>query len=523
MIARLLCLLWVFVPSVSAWAASCESLRHLKLQDTTITLASEVAPGAFVSPRATLAALFTNLPAFCRVTAQIKPTPDSDIRMEVWLPQSGWNRRFVTAGNGGFAGSIDTIALARAIAQGFATASTDTGHQASEAPDARWALGHPEKIVDFGWRAVHEMTLKAKDIIRAFYGVAPEHAYFSSCSNGGRQALMEAQRFPSDYDGILAGAPANYWTRLLTQAAWDMRATEADPASYIPASKIPALAAAVLKACDAADGVTDGIINDPRECRFDPAAIQCKAGDSDSCLTAPQVAALKKIYAGPRNAKGEIINPGFSPGGETGRGGWALWVAGRTPHDSLQYQFMTNFFANMVWNDPNWDFKSFNVDHDFNAAEEREGAALNATDPNLRAFRDRGGKLILYHGWSDAAIPPLDAIKYFESVRTFLGADATDSFARLYMVPAMQHCRGGAGPDSFGQFSLTPPDVDPQHNMFAALEQWVEKGVAPSSIIASHEGERKMTRPLCPYPQVAHYKGTGNMNDAANFTCSGTK
>jgi feruloyl esterase len=334
---------------------------------------------------------------------------------------------------------------------------------------------------------------------------------------------MEAQRFPADYDGIIAGAPANYWTRLLSQAAYDMQATEAEPASYIPASKVTAIANAVLKSCDASDGVTDGVVNDPRMCHFDPNTMVCKAGDSDSCLTQSQATALKKIYDGPHSANGEAINPGFSPGGEGGGGGWSLWVTGPAPHESLQYKFATNFFAYMLTNDPQWTIKQFNLDRDFKSANAKMASALNATDPNLNTFQKRGGKLIVYHGWSDAAIPPLDAIKYFETVRSAMGSNVVNSFARLYMAPGVQHCAGGDGPDSFGQYEASGSDADPQHNMFAALEQWVEKGVAPGAIIATHDGEKKITRPLCPYPQQARYKGTGDTNDAANFSCTDRK
>lgn len=521
-------LLAILLSSFQAHGASCESLRNLTLPNTTITGVHEVAAGAFTPAAGDISGgtemqgastLFKQLPAFCRVEAKIKPTADSDIRLEVWLPLESWNKRLLNNGNGGFAGSINTVALARAVAAGFAGVSTDTGHEGSPT-DGRWALDHPEKIVDFGWRAVHETTIKAKGIVQAFYGAAAEHSYFASCSNGGRQALMEAQRFPDDYDGIIAGAPAAYWNRLLASFGWDLQPGDRDSAAYIPGSKVPAIAAAVIKACDAADGVTDGIINDPRACRFDPVSMLCKNGDTDSCLTQPQVAALKRIYEGPRTTNGEIINPGFSPGGEAGPGGWALWITGQKPRQSLQYAFMSNFFVNMVATDANWDFKNFNLDRDYRQAEEKVGATLNATDPNLKGFRARGGKLIIYHGWSDAAIPPLDAIKYYESVRSAMGGSSVDSFARLYLAPGMQHCGGGPGPDAFGQFGLNPPVVDPQHNMFAALEQWVEKGTAPQSIIATPAAAPKMTRPLCPYPQIAKYKGTGDTNDAANFACS---
>ena len=320
------------------------------------------------------------------MTGSIKPSSDSDIQFEVWLPASGWNGKFQGVGNGGFAGEISYAGLTEAVRHGYAAASTDTGHRAPGA-DASWALGHPEKIVDFGYRAIHETAEKGKAIARAFYGEDLKRSYFSSCSNGGRQALMEAQRFPADYDGIVAGAPANYWTHLLTAAAYDMVATLADPASYIPAKKLPAIEAATLAACDALDGVKDGVIEDPRQCHFDPAKLLCSGEETDSCLTAPQVAALKKIYEGPRNSRGEQVFPGYSPGGATGMGGWAAWITGTAPRGALMFKFGTGFYANMLFDDPAWDFKTFALDHDMKLADDKMAQRLNATSPILRPSR----------------------------------------------------------------------------------------------------------------------------------------
>ena len=512
----------------NAYAETCENLSNLKLKDTTITSAQTVAAGQYTPAAEPFAqpapSAFKDLPAFCRVTAEIKPTQDSDIKIEVWMPSSGWNGKYFSNGNGGFAGSISHAGLANGVKHGYAMAATDTGHTGSPT-DATWALHHPDKIVDFGYRGIHEMTVKAKAIIEAFYGKGPQRSYFSSCSNGGRQALMEAQRFPADYDGIIAGAPANFWTHLLTSGVWNVQALMKDPASYIPAAKIPAISAQVIAACDAQDGVKDDIVNDPRECRFDPATMLCKEGDSDSCLTAPQIAALKRIYAGPKNSKGVQLFPGLSSGGESGPGGWPLWVVGAAPGKGLNFLFSTGFFANMVFDNAAWDFKTFNFDGDVKTADDKQAANLNATDPNLKPFRQRGGKLIIYHGWSDAAIQPLNAIDYYNSVEKKMGASDTNTFVRLYMAPGMQHCGGGPGPASFGQYGFGT-QLDPQHNMFSALEQWVEKGVAPDRIIATKYNTEmdptkgvKMTRPLCPYPQVAKYKGSGDTNDEANFVC----
>ena len=497
-------------------AATCESLAELKLPNTTITLAQSVAAGAF-APSGSAAAPYKDLPAFCRVAGVIKPSNDSDIKFEVWLPAANWNGKFHGIGNGGFAGSISYTGLAPAVARGFATASTDTGHSGG---NAVWALNHPEKIVDYGYRAIHEMTEKAKLIIKAFYGAAPKRSYFASCSNGGRQALMEAQRYPNDYDGIIAGAPANDFTHILTGFAWNMKNTLADPASYISARKLKAIETAVLAACDARDGVKDGVLDDPTKCGFDPATLLCKGEETDECLNSKQIAALKQIYAGPRDAKGKLIIPGFTPGGETGPGGWAGWITGATPTAAQQFFFSTQAFKNMVYNDANWDFKTFDLERDGKVAQEKLAPVLNATDPNLKAFQARGGKLILYHGWNDAALPPVNTINYVQSVAAKLGPKQTDSFVRLFMAPGVQHCAGGPGPDTFGQ-AVNNNHTDAQHDLTLALERWVEEGVAPAQVIATKRvnGQVQRTRPLCAYPQIARYKGSGSTDDAANFSC----
>ena len=505
----------------SAAAQTCEKLAELKLANTTITTAQSVAPGAFTPPAGS-AAPFKELPAFCRVTGTIKPTADSDIKFEGWMPGSGWNGKFQGIGNGGFAGSISYGGMGSAIARGYAAASTDTGHPV---PDGSWALGHPEKIIDYGHRAIHEMTEKAKSIISAHYGSGPKHSYFASCSNGGRQALMEAQRYPNDYDGLIAGAPANYFTHILTGFAFNLQATLVDPASYIPATRLKAIEAAALASCDSRDGVTDGVIDDPTKCNFDPSVLLCKGAEADQCLTEKQVTALKQIYAGPRSSKGEQIIPGFLPGGETGPGGWTSWITGTAPaRGAAQLFFSTQTFANMVYNNPAWDFKTFNLERDGKLADEKLASSLNATDPNLKAFKSRGGKLIIFHGWSDAALPPVNTINYFQSVVSKMGQRDAGSFIRLFMVPGMQHCAGGPGPRGFGA-TVTNTQSDAQQDMTVALERWVEEGIAPDQIIAAKRTSTDpkipavRTRPLCPYPQVARYKGSGSTDDAANFVC----
>lgn len=524
--------LFVSLTCAVAFGTDCEKLSSLAIDKTTITLAKMEAAGTFVGPPAPfsgvdISALYKSLPAFCRVVADAKPTSDSDIKIEVWLPAAGWNGKLQGIGNGGFAGLIDAMQLAGALKAGYASTATDTGHSGSPI-DAAWALGHPEKIADFGHRGIHEMTRVAKAVVQAYYGKAVQRSFFAGCSDGGREALMEAQRYPEDYDGILAGAPANYWTALLSTAAYDTQVLTLDAASFIPPKKIPAIAAAVNAACDEQDGVKDGVLNDPRQCKFDPATVECKAGEeSDKCLSAAQVTALKKLYEGTPDSKGHIVYPGYLPGAEEGPGGWGLWITGPAPAKSLMAFFGNGYFSDMVFDKPDWDYKTFNVDAGLKAATEKTAQALNATDADLKAFKARGGRLILYHGWNDPAISALNTINYYESVLAKMGAKNVGSFARLYMAPGVQHCGSGPGPDSFGQVGELTYD-DATHSMNAALIGWVEKGVAPSTIIASKfEGEdrthAKMTRPLCPYPQAAKYKGSGDPNDAANFSCTAGK
>ena len=511
---------------------ACEKLASAKMAGATITLAQTVGAGKFVGPPdpfggAEASTIYKALPAFCRITAEAKPTSDSDIKIEVWLPVSGWNGKLQGIGNGGFAGLIDFAQLGTSVSKGYAATGTDTGHTGSPI-DAGWALGHPEKVADFGHRGIHEMTRVAKEAIHGFYGKDVQRSYFAGCSDGGREALMEAQRYPADYDGILAGAPANNWTRLLATAMWDTQALTLDAASFIPPAKIPTIAAAVNAACDELDGIRDGMINDPRQCKFDPATIECKAGEeSDKCLTPAQVVSLKKIYVGPHDSHGHEVFPGYPPGAEVGEGGWGVWITGPAPLKSLMAFFGLGFYSNMVYDKSDWDYKTFTLEAGLKAAQEKTASALDAVDANLTPFKARGGKLVLYHGWNDPAIPAISTVHYYESVIAKMGVHDADSFVRLYMVPGMQHCVGGPGADSFGQVGNLNFD-DPQHSVDAVLEQWVEKGMAPSTIIASkNEGDdkqhAKMTRPLCTYPQTGKYKGSGDTNDATNFVCEAGK
>jgi hypothetical protein len=497
-------------------AADCNSLRGLTLAETSITAAERIASGTFVEPVS--GKTHSGLPPFCRVTGILRPSGDSEIRFEVWLPESGWNGRFLGVGNGGFAGLIGYDSLAGNLARGFATAASDTGHQA-DGVDATWAFGHPAKVKDFGWRAVHLTAERAKSIIEAYYGKPPAKSYFDSCSDGGREALMEAQRFPGDYDGILAGAPANAWTRLLSAGVAEAQDTMGDPHAYIPDLKLPAIQRAALAACDAADGVKDGIVGDPAKCHFDPEVLLCRRQDSLDCLTRPQIASLRALYRGGADSSGEVIFPGFTPGDEEG---WSSWVIGPGPDGSSGSLFVRNYFRYMVTGDAKANILTLDRDTALSEATAKTAADLDATDPDLSRFAERGGKLIVYHGWNDPAISPWNTVDYYRAVEKQMGDARTASFLRLYMAPGVEHCTGGPGPSAFGQLGI-PTARGPKYGLFDALTDWVEKGTPAGEVTAtkySPEHKVVMTRPLCPYPQVAQYRGSGDSNDAANFACA---
>jgi len=480
----------------AAYSASCETIKTLPLPNSTITLAQTVPPGGFSAPGGRGADAYKSVPAFCRVAATLTPVADSEIKLEVWLPESGWNGKLQSVGNGAWAGTIGYGAMAPAVTAGYAAASTDTGHTGN---NANFITGHPEKVIDFGYRAVHEMTVAAKAIINAYYGSGPKYSYWTGCSTGGRQALMEAQRYPDDYDGILAGAPAIYASRLQGTQVWASQAVHKSEASFIPPAKFPIIRDAVLQQCDALDGVKDGVLENPTRCKFDPKVLTCKAGDATSCLTPAQVDAAAKLYSGPKNSKGQQLFPGLQPGSEPG---WNT-LAGNQPMG-----LASDVYKYLVFNDPNWDYKSLNPETDFPLAEKAVGNTLDATNPNLKPFIERGGKLIIYHGWSDPGIPPMNTVQYYNNVVKALGGQSkTANSVRLFMIPGMNHCAGGPGTDRF--------------DGIGTLAKWVETGKAPDSIVASHQtaGKVDRTRPLCPYPQTAVYKGAGSTDEAANFLC----
>ena len=470
--------------------SSCEQLASLNLTNAAVTLARVYPAGDFTSGRT------FRVPAFCRVAVTAKPTSDSDIKVEVWLPGE-WNGKLLGTDNGGFSGAINYGALAGAIARGYAAVSTDTGHTGHQMD---FGIGHPEKIADWAYRAVHEMTVIAKAVVERAGGRAPLRSYFAGCSTGGQQALSEAQRYPADYDGIVAGAPGNNRVNLIYGFLWSWLAThDASGNATLPPAKLSALARAVVLACDKQDGLEDGVIDDPRTCSFDPAALACTASETDSCLTAPQIEAVAKVYAGARTRDGRQLYPGWARGSEAG---WGPYII--NPGEPVRI----GLFRDWVFKNPNWDPRAFDWDKDV-ATVDAAFPMLNAISTDYTAFNARGGKLIMYTGLADPVVSPLDTIEYYERVaRANGGLAATRRFYRFFPVPGMAHCGGGPGTSTF--------------DALAALEAWVERGVAPDSIPASRSinGRVDRTRPLCAYPAVARYRGSGSIDDAANFACS---
>ena len=518
--------------------AACQRLGTLTFPNTTITAAEVIPAGAFMPPgaagaggagrvgggggggggggipavpgRVTLGsaglglgynggrpnAQFTELPAFCRVTATLAPSPTSDIRAEVWLPMTAWNGMFRGTSPNGTGGNQAYGPLANAIRDGYVGASMDTGHRGG---DATW-MRDPQKLTDFGGRAMHETTVLGKALTQALYGGGPRFSYMLECGGGTTAAMHEVQRYPSDYDGVVIGGFAAYWTRQVFGQAWAWQAANQTPQSVIPPEKYPVIHNAVLQACDALDGVRDGLLEDPTKCTWDPKAIQCSADDGASCLSAAQVETVRKLYAGPTNPRtGEKVHSPVYRGSELD---WAQLIGGQTP-------IANNAMRDFVMADPMWDIRTrpVNFDSDVARADRPEVSVINAFNADISKYVAEGGKLILAGGWGNAIVPPGAIVDYYRNVQARLGARATEGAVRLYMVPGMSECNGGPGTDTF--------------DLFAAMRQWVERGQAPREIIASRveNGKVVRTRPLCPYPQLSTYKGSGSPDDAANFVC----
>jgi hypothetical protein len=479
--------------AVAADSASCAGLTALKLPDVKVSEAAAVSAPATGAVRV----------PHCRVAGVI----GTEIRFVLLMPDD-WNRKFVMGGGGGFVYRIDNQASA-VVNAGYATVATDTGHQAASVTDASWALNNVERQVNFGYLGVHRTAEVAKAIIRGYYGSGAARSYFSGCSNGGRQALMEAQRFPDDFDGIVAGAPAYDFTAIGAQFIKDMRAAFPDPRAIVApfsAETLKSIEAQVVEKCDALDGVKDGVMEDPRTCKVDVATL--------TGLTDAQRTTLKAIYGETKNKDG-VIYPAQPLGGEGEMGGWPAWITGVNPQmmavqkaPNLRYAFGTEMFKYLVFNDPSFDYSRYDLST-YKKDTALASTLLNATDPNLDAFKNRGGKLLLWHGWSDPALTALGSVKYFEQVHA-RDPKASEYF-RMFMMPGVLHCAGGPGPDT----------VD----WAAAIDEWVEKSKAPDRIVAQKRAGAgagappARTRPLCSYPQRAVYSGAGSTDDAANFVC----
>jgi feruloyl esterase len=506
-------------------ATSCAEMAKLELPEATITMAQLVRPMEFKLPTRTAGAGgpggpagaggpppgggmnmslapfdpkdTTNHVAFCRVAATLKPSGDSSIKIEVWLPLQGWNGKLMGAGDFGWAGSIMYGGLLLGLEHGFATVSTDTGHDNSLA-QGEFALGHPDKMVDYGYRAAHSMTVDAKVFIKAFYGQEPKHSYWFGCSLGGQMGLTEIQRFPEDYDGAIIGAPASPIVELNAYQIWPSLLVAQNPARQLGRVKAGMLHEAVINACDAQDGAKDGEIEDPTACHFDPKVLLCKAEDNDKCLTAPQVEFVQMLYRGPVNSRtGENIFEGAVPGMEEGFGGYSA---------TNPMGVAVALFKYMVFQDPNWDWKTLDMEKDVAYGRAVLRTINVADNPDLKPFFDRGGKLLWYHGWVDGA-SPMESVKYLNAVKRSVGEAVAEKSMRLFAMPGMGHCSGGIGCDAFDKL--------------AELDRWVETGKAPDRIVASklQGGKVVRTHPLCAYPKVARYTGSGDLNDAANFTC----
>ena len=514
--------------AIPAAAASCDSLASFKLSDGKITSAELVAAGAFTPPGAggMLAggpggnAVYKSAPAFCRITATLTPTSDSEIKIEVWMPVENWNGKLVGIGNGVWAGSISHSALAEPLAKGYATVATNAGHDGNGMSGA-FAAGHPEKLIDFGYRAVHEMTVKAKMFLEAFYGQKERRSLWVSCSTGGRQGLMASYRYPDDFHGISSMAPANPMVGLMISTMWANYASTKEADRKLSMPQLMAANRAYIAACDEKDGVKDGIVGDPERCNFDPASIQCKEGASGDCLTAAQAAALRDIYGYVKNARtGENIFAGFEPGSEQML---MMLTSGDEP-----FPVATSYFRDLVFADPKWDFKTFDYDKDVDVARKFGSAIIDVPPEGPIKFLEGGGKLLLSHGWADGLIPARNTVDFYQSLTANLKDEKLKDSVQLFMLPGVGHCSGGDGPSV----------VD----LLSELDQWVETGKKPERIIATRPAvpakpaaktgqpqtpvkpqaqaqTPEMTRPLCPWPQVAVYKGAGDTNNAASFEC----
>lgn len=517
-------------PAVAPFAAQvgCASLRTLSIANTTIVSAETVPAGSFTPPGSTTA--FDNLPEFCRVVATVAPVPGSSIGIELWLPAKDWNGRYQQVGTHGTGGVLYWSEMAPQLRRGFATGATDTGHALPVAVPGEpllqnrgsvWAIGFPERVNDYGYRAVHELVDKAKTTILAYYGRKQDYAYFNGCSKGGQDGMKSAQMYPNDFNGIIAGGAAAQATRAATaQLVQDIRLRDAGIQGSIGTAILLLAQKSAIAACDELDGVKDGYISNPSRCTWNPATLICKAGqDPSTCITPAQADALAANYSPIVDpVSGQRLFPGLSRGGE---------------HDQIRFGHQNNLSSyslslfQIAFGDPNWNGSTFDLHRDFPILQAKLATAIDAVDPNLAPFKNAGGKLIQLQTWDDSAFMPLWATEYYDQVTNLLGgSESTGDFYRLFMMPAQGHCAGnGVGPSNVGQENFLAVSNDADHDVVSAMLAWVEKGIVPKQLIATRfKGTDisqgiDMQRPLCPYPLEPVYKGTGDTNLAANFTC----
>lgn len=491
--------------SFDAIAVDCESLTGMKFGSAEVVAATVVAAGSFDPPGPGFGpSPYASLNEFCRVQLVATPARQSEIGIEVWLPGASWNGKLLGIGNGAWGGSISHTGLADAINDNYAAVATDTGHTGM---DADFLNEHRNKLRDFAYRAVHEMTVAAKAVISAVYQSEPQQSYFSGCSTGGRQALIAAQRYPDDYDGIIAGAPAHHPSHLHGMQIWTSAIANRSADAVLTQQDFSLINNAAMAACDVLDGVADNVIEDPRQCSFDPGVLACEAGQDTDCLQPGQLETARMIYAGPTDAAGNRLYPGLAPGSEagwrsfSGEGGWTT-LAGTEP-----MSLALETYELLVYPNGDWDWRNFDPDADISRAARRIGSIMDAINPDLTDFIERGGKLLLYHGWSDPGIPPAGTIDYYRQVHSTLGSDLTDDSVRLFMVPGMGHCRNGTGTDSFDALS--------------ALDRWIATDEPPERIEAKREtrGTVIRSRPLCAYPATAVYDALGDSDQARSFVC----
>jgi feruloyl esterase len=495
----------VFISLPLGAVTTCAGLKAVVAPHAKITLAESVAAGAFPPPAGGRGGpqQFADLPAFCRVQATLAPSSDSDIKVEVWLPVAAkWNGKFRGTGNGGLGGgaTVNPGGLANAVRDGYATAGNNTGHEGG----SNYAIGHPEKVKDFGYRSSHEMTVFSKALIAAYYSTPLKYSVMAESGGGTIAALSAAQRYPADYDALAVTSMSSYLSHHTFGQMWVWYATHDSEASFIPPAKYEVLHAAALKACDAEDGLADGIIGTAEQCRFDVGAVECHGVDRPDCLTAPQVAAARKIYFGPKNPRtGEQIYSPLYPGSELG---WGQLAGGAEP-----LGIPVDFFRYYVFQDANWDYKTrhLNFDSDVALADRAEIAPVNAVDPNLSKYFARGGKLLLIGGWGDASVPPDVAVNYYNAVLAKSGEKETRESMRFFMVPGMGHGVGTTGAENFNVDTL------------GLIETWKKTGKAPDHLVMSHykNGVEVGKRLVCPYPEIARFKGSGSGEDPGSFEC----